>query len=158
MKLCEFERFSNAGLAAEWWRKKEARVRCGGCRGSDARRRWRRSERGRHSDWRRGWFELGAVLVATGGIGEDGGCCPDECSHSICRHEHGGGRGMLGETMQSRELQRCSTVAAVFDEGATGGCFLECATVAGRGRGDCGVGWWGREREREEFKVRVLVV
>ena len=49
-------------------------------------------------------------------------------------------------------------VAAVSDEGATGGCFLECATVAGRGRGDCGVGWWGREREREEFKVRVLVV
>ena len=38
------------------------------------------------------------MLVATRGIGEDGGCCPGECSQDVCKHEHSGtGSGLNGE-------------------------------------------------------------
>ena len=37
------------------------------------------------------------MLVAAGGIREDGGCSLCEWSHGLCRNEHGGGCGMRRE-------------------------------------------------------------
>jgi len=104
------------------------------------------------------------VLVAAGGIVEDGGCCPDECSHGVCKHEHGGGRGMLGEddansrtpTVQQRWLQfptrarRAATFRRVQRWPDVVMAAIEVVVLE----------WVGaKEREREkEFRVRVLVV
>jgi len=59
----------------------------------------------------------------------------------------GGGCGTCGEDATVAD-HWCGNGGEVSDEGATDGGFLAWAVVAGRGRGGCGVGWFGRERRR----------
>ena len=60
------------------------------------------------------------VLVAARGIKEDGGCYSDQCSHSVCRHEHErcchGGDGSVTHRRRWWRMWRVDGAAAfVFD-------------------------------------------
>ncbi|QCE03200.1 hypothetical protein DEO72_LG8g1222 [Vigna unguiculata] len=59
-----------------------------------------------------------------------------------------GGRGTRGED-EDVAVPWYSSGDGVSDEGATGDGFPAWPVVVGRGCGDCGVGWCGREREKE---------
>jgi len=96
---------------------------------------------GQRDEWRRRRRDGGAMKksrwLVHGGSGGSGS--------SVVRD---GGRGTRGED-EDVAVPWYSSGDGVSDEGATGDGFPAWPVVVGRGCGDCGVGWCGREREKE---------